>query len=637
MTRFLHGRLWFVSVTLLLAAIFGLANPLAQSMLASARVDFTERSLYTLSPGTLDTLRGITEPIDLTFVYAREAGQDYPAIRAHAVRVRELLATYESLSRGKLQVTELDPAPFSEDEDQVLAAGLSPVSTEGVDPLYFGLFARNAVDDLSTIPFLSPEKETVLEYELTRMIARLDDPSLARIGIVAGLRGMEGNGEETGYSVLRDLAANHAIVPIDTDFVSLPDELSLLILAHPPTLDDFQLWLIDQFLLRRGRLVVLIDPVSRASQGTSLLDPEVREPASSLGRLLDHWGVSLSRDAVADVSAALPIQIEDEDGRVSVVGQPLFISAPAEGMEASDPITADLRRGVNFGAPGALFRADNDDSAPAPPLRFDPLIRTGPSPSFIDAADALSGIDPREVVLAYVAEDAPLTLAARLSGQFTSAFPDGAPPVPLSGDPVLDELALAAAQEMPPHVTESQRVGTVVLVADTDFLDDGFYLNPSGGPALADNSALLQNSVDALLGEDSLLTLRSRAESVRPMSRVDALRSRAEARFFAEQSALEQTLSESEERLRAYQVAAEQAGFVAGDFEAELSDGELAEVQALREDILNARSGLRAIERDFRREIDSLEGTLKALNIWLMPLLVLLLGAIVYARRRGRA
>ncbi|MEO0754748.1 MAG: hypothetical protein AAFY85_08120, partial [Pseudomonadota bacterium] len=102
-------------------------------------------------------------------------------------------------------------------------------------------------------------------------------------------------------------------------------------------------------------------------------------------------------------------------------------------------------------------------------------------------------------------------------------------------------------------------------------------------------------------------------------------------------SALEQALSESEERLRAYQVAAEQAGFVAGDFEAELSDGELAEVQALREDILNARSGLRAIERDFRREIDSLEGTLKALNIWLMPLLVLLLGAIVYARRRGRA
>jgi len=632
MTRLLHGRLWFITMTFLLVGVFALANPLVQSALAPARIDFTARSLYTLSPGTVSTLQEITEPIDLTFAYTREQGQAYPAIRAHASRVRELLASYESLSRGRLRVTEIDPAPFSEAEDEILAAGLSPVSTEGDDPLYFGLFATNSVDDLRTIPFLAPERETVLEYELTRLIARLDDPSLARIGVLTGLRGMEGDGTETGYGVLRDLAARHEVVPVDADFVALPDDLSLLILAHPPTLEPYQLWLIDQFLLRRGRLIVLVDPAAMAAAGASLLDPVVREERSDLDRLLDHWGVTLSEDAVADVSAALPVQTQDEDGRTSVAGQPLFIAAPTGGYAPDDPITADLRRSVNFGAPGALSHA-GDDSA----LVFTPLVQTGPAPSYIDWDFALSNPRPADTVLAYRAEDGPLTLAARLSGRFTTAFSDGAPPVPVTGDPVLDELARAAANDTPEHVAAGRGTGAVVLVADADLLDDGFYLSPGGGPSLGDNATFVLNAADAMLGDDGLLSLRSRAEALRPMARIDDLRARAEARFFAEQSALEQRLADAESQLDAFQRAAEEAGFVAGEFEAQLTPAEREEVVSLREDILAARARLRAIERDYRKDIDALEGVLKLINIWLMPALVLLVGALVYIRRRGRS
>ncbi|MEM0985053.1 MAG: Gldg family protein [Pseudomonadota bacterium] len=630
LTRFLAGRLWFLSMTLLPVAIFGCANLLLQPALAPARIDFTERSLYSLSPGTASTLRGIAEPIDMTFVYSRAEGQAYPAIRAHATRVRELLESYESLSRGALRVREIDPAPFSEAEDEILAAGLAPVTTDGTDPLYFGLFASNSVDDLRTIPFLEPEKETVLEYEVTRLIARLDDPTVARIGVLAGLRGMEGDGQETGYAVLQDLASRHTVVPIDRDFISLPEDLSLLILAHPPTLDEFQVWLIDQFLLRRGRLVVLVDPAALAATGTSLLDPDVREPSSSLPTLLDHWGVGLSNTVVADVSAALPVQVEDADGRISVAGQPLFIAAPTDGMAPDDPITADLRRSVNFGAAGAL------SFDPETALDIQPLIQTGPAPSALNADFARTNPTPAEVVLAYEAADAPATLAARLSGRFTTAFEGGAPPVPLTGDPLIDDLALAAASDLPAHIGESAVIGTMVLVADADLLDDGFYLSPGGGPSLGDNGTFVLNTVDALLGDEGLLTLRSRAEALRPMTRIDDLRARAEAQFFAEQSALEQTLATAEAQLSEYQRTAEAAGFVAGDFEAQLTADERADVQSLRDDILAARARLRAIERDYRKEIDALEGLLKAINIWLMPFLVMVVGAGVYVRRRGR-
>ena len=628
MTRFLRGRLWFVSITLLMAAVFGLANALAQSLLAPARIDFTARGLYSLSPGTLETLRNIAEPIDVTFVYSRGVGQDFPIIRTHATRVRELLASYETLSRGQLRVRELDPIPFSEAEDVALAAGLAPLSTEGTDPLYLGLYMQNSVDDQSVIPFLAPERETVLEYELTRMIARLDDPSLATVGVLSGIRGMEGRGVETGYAVLRDLAESHRLEPIETDFVSLPDDLDLLILAHPPDLDPFQYWLIDQFLMRKGRLLVFLDPAARMTQGGGLFDPEARQPASGLGRLGRHWGLDLSDDVVADVASALPVQSEDADGRVNVTGQPLFIAAPLEGIDRNDPITSDLRRSVNMGAPGALSYSGEG-------LEFDPLITTSPAPSYYDAATALGVIDPQDVILAYTPLDEPLTLAARLSGAFTTAFPDGAPPVMQTGDEVRDALAVAAAAEMPPHVAASKGTGVVVVVADADLLDDGFFLNPGTGAALADNGAFVLNAVDALLGNDDLLSLRSRADSLRPMTRVEDLRSRAEAQFFAEQSALEQRLAAAQSRLRDYQRNAEAAGFVAADFEAELSPEERADVQNLRSDIVETRARLRAIERDFREEIDRLENTLKALNIWLPPLVVFLIGTVVYIRRRS--
>lgn len=74
-------------------------------------------------------------------------------------------------------------------------------------------------------------------------------------------------------------------------------------------------------------------------------------------------------------------------------------------------------------------------------------------------------------------------------------------------------------------------------------------------------------------------------------------------------------------------------GFFAGDPEAELTPDERAELSALREDILTIRAGLRDIERDYRREIDALEATLKAINIWGGPLLVMLAGVLVWRRQ----
>ncbi|MEO0818505.1 MAG: Gldg family protein [Pseudomonadota bacterium] len=622
----LTGRAWPTVTALALIGLFILGNLALQPRLASARVDFTERGLYTLSDATRNTLGSVAEPIDLTLVYSRRVGQDYPRIRAHAARVRELLEAYASASGGRLRVRELDATPFSEAEDVALAAGLTGVPTQGTDPLYFGLIGRNSVDDERIIPFLAPERGGTLEYDLTRMVARLDDPSPARVGLVSSLQGLQGDGVETGYGVLRDMKRSYGLEQIDDAFMSLPEDLDVLVLAHPRPLNEYQTWLVDQFVLRGGRLIWLVDPAAKVAGGGGLFNIDPAPPTSDLGTLGRHWQVVLAEGAVADASNALPVQTISPDGRSDIVGQPLFIAAIPANMSRTDPITSELQRAVNLGAPGALFVASSS------PFVTETLISTGPAPSFIPAADAVREMPPQDVLLAYDTLDGPLTLAVRLTGSASTAFPNGRPGLPLTGDPVEDELMRAEAAIAPPHITEAEREAAIVIIADADFVDDGFYINPNGGAVIADNGAFLLNAIDALTGIDGLLALRSRAESLRPMTLVEDMREAAEAEFFDEQARLEERLFTVQSELDAFQSELVAAAATGGDLEAGLSIEERAQLQALRSDILETRARLRDIERGFRSEIDQLEAVLKAVNIWGGALLAVLLGLVIWWR-----
>ena len=145
--------------------------------------------------------------------------------------------------------------------------------------------------------------------------------------------------------------------------------------------------------------------------------------------------------------------------------------------------------------------------------------------------------------------------------------------------------------------------------------DDGFYVHPQNGAALADNAAFVLNALDNLGGDPALTELRSRAPAARPMERVDDLREAARTRLFAEQQRLEDVLKDAEGRLSALE--ARRAGGAASTPE------ELAEIEQLsRRRRPSIRKQLRGVEREFRRDIDALDGQLVFLNVWLPPIFV---------------
>jgi ABC-type uncharacterized transport system involved in gliding motility auxiliary subunit len=185
-------------------------------------------------------------------------------------------------------------------------------------------------------------------------------------------------------------------------------------------------------------------------------------------------------------------------------------------------------------------------------------------------------------------------------------------------------------------VSRSQTPAEVILVADTDLFDDAFYVNPQGGAPLADNAAFLLNALDNLTGDEALVKLRSRSPAARPMTRVDALRQSASERLYKEQATLEKQLAATQARLSQLEAARKAADDAGGGQRLKRSADDAGEIEAFRKQASDIRTRLRAVQREFRHDIDRLASRLELINVWLPPLLIALLGLGVFAWRNRR-
>lgn len=609
-------RLLGVIAAGLVAGFIGL-NLLASVVADGVRIDLTENRLYRLSPGTLEVVNRLEEPVTLTFYYSRGAAARYPALRAYGARVRELLRGLAARSGGRIQLSEIDPQPFSEAEDAAIAAGLEAVPTEDGGQLFFGLAGTNTIDGERRIAFFDPADEARLEYEIVRVIAELERARTPVIAIISSLPYAPDQDGRSANPVIDALTRTYDVRWLDERFTAIPDADALFLL-HPPNLTEQQLYLVDQYALRRGRIFASVDPLAHLAlrTGPDGLPPVNALRTSRLPRLLTAWGINYDPSYTAmDREHALPVQVS-EGGRTRTRAYPLWFSVPPSGLSDAMPATAALSLSINLGSPGILEPGGNAAA------RFTPIITTGAEGARVDSDIAATSPSPDDLQRDYTPDpDGPLVLAARLSGPVSTAFPDGPP----EGDIVLE----ASGHLDGPSQAE------IIVIADADWLDPAFYTRAGGtgeDQMVADNLALALNLADALAGDPALVNLRSRAGSARPMLRVEALRAEAETRFRQLQDELRAELADAEGSLERLSAAGE-ASTLGG-----AGSANAARADALRERIVAARSALRDVERGFRREIDALETRLQFWTLWVPPLMVILLaGLATLIRRRRRA
>lgn len=630
MRRFIFALLGVLGVLGILAGI----NLAAETRLASRQLDLTQGHIYTLSPGTRAILAGLKDPITLKFYFSSELGTKVPSYGAYADRVRAMLAQYVKAAHGKLRVENYDPAPFSPTEDQALGYGLQgvPVDQAGTE-VYFGLVGTDQLDDEATIPFLQPDRERFLEYDLTKLIYQLSNPTRPKIGLMSSLP-VDGDTRMMMMTHNASLGAPWAsvavlrqsfdVTDIPTTAQVIPADVKVLLLVHPQHLAQTTLYAIDQFVMRGGRLMVLVDPASATEADTpSPTGMPPSDTASDLEPLLRDWGIDYNpKEVVGDLDGAWMVQAPNAN-RVSAVAYVAWFNITT-GINHADPATAALQQ-VSVASPGAISKIKGSD------ITFTPLLTSGKQSALIPASSVGADADPVALLAHFKPTGHGYVIAARVSGMLHSAF-KGPPAEPKGQKRPADFPAYIAATAKPAHM---------VVIADSDLMANRYWVQTSNFfgqtqvTPFSDNGAFVANLVGTLAGSDALMGLRARGVTVRPFTRIDAMQRVAEARFRRTEETLQAHLTAARKQLTELRTGR-------GDKSAAamITPKQREAITGLERDMIATRAQLRAVQYDLRRNIQSLEDRIRLIDVAAVPVILVILAlalAIARARRRARA
>ena len=152
------------------------------------RADLTQGKIYTLSDGTKAVLKKITSPVTIRFYCTKSetATPDTVYLTDYARKVEDLLNEYKQVAGRNLVIQKFDPQPDSDAEDSAQLDGLEPQQLPGGDNFYLGLSVSLA-DARAAIPFLSPDRERLLEYDITRAISQVINPAKPTVGVMSAL------------------------------------------------------------------------------------------------------------------------------------------------------------------------------------------------------------------------------------------------------------------------------------------------------------------------------------------------------------------------------------------------------------------------------------------------------------------
>jgi ABC-type uncharacterized transport system involved in gliding motility auxiliary subunit len=620
-----------LAIALLFAGLV-LVNYLASQL--PLRVDATADRIYTLSPGTRALLSKIEEPVTLDYYFSKDAAGLRVADKNYAERVQEMLRQYVRASHGKLTLNVINPKADSPEEERATAAGLQPQTVPGTgEQLYFGLVAIQA-DQQKTIPALSPQRESFLEYDLSQLVYSVQQITRKKLGLITSLplRAEAYNPyapmarpPEPGQLIAGEWERTFEIVPVEASATELPAGLDALAIVHPEGVSPKLQYSIDQFLLGGKPVFLAVDPSSQyfaARGGQAAMFGGTPNLSSDLPVLLKGYGVTYDpQQVVGDLARATQVQT----GQGGVARLPVWLSLGRDDLDPKAQPVAQLES-LLFVEPGS-FRINEPAG-----VTVTPLVQTSDQTGEV-MATTLQMMPPDQVDRQII-PSGKRTIAALLSGKFKTAFPDGAPK---DADKKEDKSAPFPATDKPAApagLKESSGSSTLILVADTDWLLDAYsvrrvnFLGSQAAEPLNDNLAFASNAVEFLAGSQDLISIRGKGNALRPFTVVTKMLAEAQKKYQEQLTSLEARIGEVQSKLSALQAKRNDGGRLVAT----------PEMQKTIDDFRNQEAAMngerREIRRALREDIDALENRLLVINLFATPLLVGCFGLWFYRARR---
>ncbi|MEI6568052.1 MAG: Gldg family protein [Verrucomicrobiota bacterium] len=587
------------------------------------RIDLTKEQAYTLSPGT----RAILKKLDTTVkvrLYVTQGDASSPEtvfLRGYARKIEDLLAEYRQAANGKLVVEKLDPQPDSDAEDSARLDGVEGEMLQNGEKFYLGL-SVSIIDSKQAIPFLAPNRERQLEYDLSRAITRVVSPDKPVVGIMSPMpvfgapsnpmmarMGQQGS---QPWALVTELKNDFSVKSVPMDSEKIDDDVKVLIVIHPRDIQDKAQYAIDQFVLRGGKLIAYLDPLPLIdSKEQNQMFGSIPNSGSNLEKLMKSWGFALDTSkVVADLNYKM--QLGGRNGQPQEA--PAFLSVTADGINGDDIVTSQID---NIWLPfaGAIT------GTPVAGLTMTPLIKSTKQSQLVDGF--MANLSGENVIKEFKPSLTEYILGMRLKGKFKTAFPGGKP----------------GETNAPAGLKESAQENNVIVFADADMLFDNFAMrqvqSPFGNMAMAMNGNLnmAQNAVEQLAGDNNLIGVRSRAVQNRPFTVVKKMQAEAESNYRSKIKDMEESLAETQRQLSELQQKKEKGQrFI-------LSPEQQAALETFRKKESDVKIKLKEERKQLRHDIDALETRLKWFNIAAMPLLVSLsgIGLAMFKRKKTAA
>ena len=608
---------------LLAAALFVAVIIVVNATLTNWRIDLTENKLYTLSRGTINILNNLKEPIRLDFYFSQKTLTGLPELTNYGNRVRDMLQEYATHANGRIELHVIDPETFSEEEDQAVASGLQGVSVSNAgDRAYFGLVGVNSTDEQKIIPFFQAERESALEYDITKLIYNLDHPKKFVIGLMTALP-MSGDEQQPAlkpWTILSAMKEFFEVRDLGTKVDAVSPDIDVLMIVHPKDLKAKTQFAIDQYVLKGGKVLLFLDPLAESDRPAPAQENQAVLPDldSDLQRLTDQWGVDMLPEKIAgDINAAMHVQTRDQRGSQEVAYLP-WLRLADESFNKEDFATSELSV-IHMGTAGILVKKSKVKTS------FTPLIETTKQSMQLDRDFLIIQRDPNVILDNFKSTETRQTLAVRLQGRATTAFPDG-----ITGEETAEENKAPGVDTKPAAPKDTGNLVkegdiNVIVVSDTDILTDLFlirtqsYLGMELPQPIADNGNFVINALENLAGSNDLISLRSRGGFTRPFDRVEAIRRDAELKFREHEQELQAKLEETEQKIKKLQQ--EQGNNTAMILTPEQNQ-EMEKFSKVR---LETRKELRAVQHELKKNIEELGARLRILNIALVPLLIILI------------
>ncbi len=648
----------FVGACLVLVITFS-AVSISQNIGKRLKVDITERRLYTLSDGTKAILGRINQPIKFKLYYSKTGalkGTDQiQYFNNYYEFVKSLLEEYVAASNGMINLEVIDPRPFSDEESDALRYNLTRYQITEDESFFFGLVIQTGFGIEKSVPFFTPDRQDLIEYDISYLIDTAITREKRKIGILSSLPVMgddvspymiemmrrQGQQPKQPWTFVEHLRKKYEVesVPADANEIEVID---ILLVIHPKDLSERTLFAIDQFVLGGGRTIVCVDPYSIVDTPDQMAMQMGMQASrnSDLNVLLRTWGIEMPANTFAGDKNILawPGRITRSAQSESIIG---FLDLVPDIVEDDDitgcfdpdsAITAKLNQvQVLFAGVLREVAEPNQAEGSTPEIERTPLMTTTNNGNSFSISNQYELLMISDLMKKFIPGDKPVVLGYMLTGKFKSSFPDG----------IDIEVSSSESESSDPNeetrkhitgLTEAAEECTVVVFSDVDFISDILaYENWFFGKRIfGDNSTLMLNTIDVLGGSSDLVSIRSRGSFKRPFTVVNEIKKKAEAETAEEVERLNQQITNYTNELQSILSSAQegQEEVIGSSIIQKQREIELRKHEAQRQ--------LVQVQRKRRERIEHLGNALRNFNMLAAPAVILLIAVVLGIHRSAR-